>query len=188
MSEPLKRTGRLPSLYKEEVDAIRASYEGGEHDTQVLALRWSLSVNTIRRVLGLGRWADMPYIARDELNDSARYDSDGNSLVMKDYDRTGHKRGRPFLNRAEEMTAEEKELIAADTRATADVAAAFGISRSYVYRIKQAYGVKSNRRAPMSMDTRRAIRADERPIGQIARAYKLPMVVVELIKADRTIA
>jgi hypothetical protein len=178
--EALRKPGRVPKFYRDEVEQIKQDTRRIED----IAASWGVSFDTIQRVRQAGRFKHVPYIPRDEIDRRVNYlTGEPVQPTMSEFPvPPSPKRGRPFgSGRREPMNDEEKLAIATDPRPPRDVAQEYGVSTSYVNKLRrQAFDA---RRGALSKGTIEAIRADERPHAVIARSYRVPIALVEHIKS-----
>jgi hypothetical protein len=66
---PAERGGRLPIFYRTEVEAIKRD----ERPIEEIAHSWGVSYDTIQKVKQRGRFANVPYIPRDEIDRRINY-------------------------------------------------------------------------------------------------------------------
>jgi len=177
------RKGGVPKFFKHEVEAIRED----ERPLTDIAHDWACSFDTILRVRQQGRFADVPYIARDELDMAVDPVS---GLIANPPAREmlkENKRGRPFKSgRRDPVTAVERAQIAQDPRHAQLVASDYKISRAYVNQIRREMGTTLLHRAPLTKSSIDQIRADGRRYEDIAHAFRVPIALVRWIKGERT--
>ncbi len=172
------RGGKLPKFYRDEVDRIRMD----TRPIAVIAEAWGVSFDTIQRVCQAGRFADVPYIPRDE----AHLTPEGNYSEARQIHAVpakAPKRGRPFKSgRREPLTEEEQRFILADLRPASAVAKELGVSAGYINTFRRENGLTSRRNGPLDHNTIEQIRADTRSHAEIAAAHSLPLIVVRHLK------
>lgn len=176
-SKPSERSGRLPIFYRAEVEQIRADTRA----PAVIAAAWGVAFDTIQRVRQAGRFRNVPYIPRDEID--RRQGQASEQKAMSHYQTTPvHKRGRPFKSGRETPLSEEEILsIVSDQRQATIVAAEYSVSTSYVNNLKSKAGLSAKGRT-MTPDKVKAIIADQRDPALISRDFKVPKAVVEALK------
>lgn len=172
---PKERGGRLPMFYRSEVDEIQNSLE--KH--AILAERFGVSVETIKRVREVGAFADIPYVARDEVD---RKKPKVTTKVRAFAKSNGGHRGRPFKSGRGPLTLGEKRAIAASMTPIAETAHSFGISIQLVKKIRMEMGGAAIRIKPVSHRIVRDVHKDTRPLQEIADAHHLPVQIVRSIK------
>lgn len=172
-----QRSGRAPSLYREEVDAILADERG---DTEA-AKSFGVSVDTIKRVRQKGRFRAVPYIPRDEM-DRTKADN----LPMSAYPVTkGGNKGRPFSSGRAALTSDEKLAIAVDHRPVRQVAEEYDVSMGYISKIRHELGTNMLRTGKVGLMALKEIAADSRDVETIAEHWSLPVKVIEAIRHAR---
>lgn len=171
-----KRKGGVPKFFKHEVLAIR------EDDRPIgeIAETWGCAFDTILRVRQQGRFKDVPYVARDEIE---VVDGVPQRVIMRDFSMVGSKKGRPFKSgRREPLTKEEMVAIAQDPRHSHQVAAEYMISRAYVAKIRREMGTTLLHRVPLTDGIIAQIEADPGGYEDIALKYRVPTALVKWIK------
>lgn len=174
---PKDRGGRFPKFYRVEVEEIRESLE--KHS--LLAERYGVSVETIKRVREVGRFAGITYIPRDEMDRRTPLPN-GKPRPTSNSEGTGYKRGRPFKSGRSHVTPQERRMMASDIRPIAEAAQAYGVSVPYLKKLRKEMGVSHIRAEALSHRMIRNITRDERPIADVARDMNLPTQIVRAIK------
>lgn len=182
---PSKRGGRIAIFYRDEVEAIRKD----KRPIMEIAEAWDVSFDTIQRVRQAGRFKDVPYIPRDEVDRRVSYLT-GLPVqpTMSEFPVSrGGKKGRPFKSgREDALTEDERSLIASDKRRAHVVAAEYNVSPNYVNKIRREAGVSVPHRGPLTQATMDAIKADGRPYADIAIAFRVPALLVKKLKETVT--
>lgn len=162
--KPRRRSGRTPALYRAEVEAIRAD----KRTIAEIARAYGVSIMTIRRAKGTGRFAHEEYVPADEYErEMDRSDVLGEST----------KGGRP-LRRGSTLTETEIQFILSSNWTLVELAAHFRISVSTVSRIRANF----RQWWPEGTSLEATIRADTRTHHDIARQYDLPVEMIADIK------
>lgn len=171
-----KQRGGMPKFFKHEVEAIRED----KRIIAEIAQEWGCSFDTIMRVRQQGRFKDVPYVARDDIE---MVEGVEHRTVVQNYRAPRVKKGRPFKSgRREPVTAKEMADIAQDARASFEVAEDYNVSRAYVNKVRREMGTTLYHRAPLTEGIIAEIAADGRSYNELALAYRIPLALVRWIK------
>lgn len=174
---PNERGGRLPKFYRSEANEIRSSFA----PNSVLAEQYGVSVETIKRVREVGRYADVPYIARDEVD--RRSTSKGNvSQPKRKRANVRENRGRPYKSGRSQLLSHERKAIANSILTLKETAEMYGVSVSMVKLLRREYGTTMNRTGPLTHRLVRDIHKDARPVDEVAKDNHLPVQIVRAIR------
>lgn len=171
------RPGRLPLFYRSEVDRIRADTRS---DTAVAEAE-GVSRLTISRIRETGKYKGIPYIARDEVDREAQARGEQTHMVYQYRKRTAM--GRPPVSGRLPPNDDERKAIAYDKREASVVAQAYGVSRSFVYKMRNQFGVRWVRVDPLTPFQREKFEAlkHTKDVEALSRALNLPALVVQAL-------
>lgn len=171
------RPGRLPLFYRHEVERIKAD----PRSDIAVAEAEGVSRITIARVRETGKYKGIPYIPRDEIDREAQ--ARGEQPHMYDQYKVSHMRGRRTVAGAEPPSEDMRRAMAYDKREAAQVAAAYGVSKSFVYKMRNKFGVRWVRVDPLSPFQRQRFDAlkHTRDVEAMSRALNLPALVVQAL-------
>ena len=174
---PTRHKGGVPKFFSHEVAAIRAD----PRTIVEIAEEWACSFDTILRVRQQGRFASVPYVARDDVQ---TIEGSERRIIMREYQpATASKKGRPFKSgRREPISSKEMIAIAQDARHANLVAKDFQISPAYVNKIRREMGTALIHRAPLTDGTIAQIEAAKGGYEDIALTYRIPTALVKWIK------
>lgn len=170
------RKGGVPKFFKHEVLAIRED----ERTIGDIAVAWNCSFDTILRVRQQGRFANIPYVARDEIE---MVDGVAHRVIMRDFSPVGSKKGRPFKSgRKMALTQEEMVAIAQDARHSNIIAKDYNISRAYVNKVRRELGTVLLHRVPLTDAIIDEIKRAPGRYEDIALFNRVPVALVKWIK------
>ena len=180
MHAPIKNPmGRMPVLCRRQVDAIRA--DARPYAVIARDPNFMVSITTIMKVKGTGRYAGYNYVPCDERALEGGYEipwayHDGG-------DGSRSKPGRAPSSGRPRLTQYEICQILYDPRSAQLTAKAFGVTRQYVHQRWRQAGLQYLRRGNSTVgnDIIRILE-DERPYDEIAKFYQIEVIHVKRIK------
>jgi hypothetical protein len=143
----------------------------------------NVSPVTIARVRQHGIYKNIPYIARDEINREAQAMGLQSHMSHLHPTYIAKSLGRPVKSGRASPSDDERKAIAYDKREVGEVAKAFGVSRSFVYKMRAQFGVRWVRVDPLSPFQREKFEMlkHTKDVDGISRALNLPALVVQAL-------
>lgn len=179
LKPPSMRGGRFPAFYRAEVEVIRADKRG----LQEIADSWGVSIDTICRVQMRGRFKNVEYVPRDEVDRRIPYEvTRTHADEPTPYTEV---RGRPFKSGRPALTSEEILAIVNDTRSPREIAWEYELTVNYVRKLRIKHGALSNRVSKITPGLVRSIKLDKRTPTEIASAFKVSTQFVKDVRQGR---